>query len=91
MKKEKKRKMLHKNFFLYDSEMNRILNSAVIKLLCNRMFFLNESNENQLNFIYVAPDQLNSHLKMLYDKEKHNNKLYIVVVLYIVYNVFYTI
>lgn len=83
--------MLHKNFFLYDSEMNRILNSAVIKLLCNRMFFLNESNENQLNFIYVAPDQLNSHLKMLYDKEKHNNKLYIVVVLYIVYNVFYTI
>lgn len=91
MKKEKKRKMLHKNVFLYDSEMNRILNSAVIKLLCNRMFFLNESNENQLNFIYVAPDQLNSHLKMLYDKEKHNNKLYIVVVLYIVYNVFYTI
>lgn len=83
--------MLHKNVFLYDSEMNRILNSAVIKLLCNRMFFLNESNENQLNFIYVAPDQLNSHLKMLYDKEKHNNKLYIVVVLYIVYNVFYTI
>lgn len=83
--------MLHKNVFLYDSEMNRILNSAVIKLLCNRMFFLNESNENQLNFIYVAPDQLNSHLKMLYDKEKHNNKLYIVVVLYIVYNVLYTI
>lgn len=83
--------MLHKNVFLYDSEMNRILNSAVIKLLCNRMFFLNESNENQLNFIYVAPDQLNSHLKMLYDKEKHNNKLYIVVVLYTVYNVFYTI
>lgn len=83
--------MLHKNVFLYDSEMNRILNSAVIKLLCNRMFFLNESNENQLSFIYVAPDQLNSHLKMLYDKEKHNNKLYIVVVLYIVYNVFYTI
>lgn len=83
--------MLHKNVFFYDSEMNRILNSAVIKLLCNRMFFLNESNENQLNFIYVAPDQLNSHLKMLYDKEKHNNKLYIVVVLYIVYNVFYTI
>lgn len=83
--------MLHKNVFLYDSEMNRILNSAVIKLLCNRMFFLNESNENQLNFIYVAPDQLNSHLKMLYDKEKHNNKLYIVVVLYIIYNVFYTI
>lgn len=83
--------MLHKNVFLYDSEMNRILNSAVIKLLCNRMFFLNESNENQLNFISVAPDQLNSHLKMLYDKEKHNNKLYIVVVLYIVYNVFYTI
>lgn len=83
--------MLHKNVFLYDSEMNRILNSAVIKLLCNRMFFLNESNENQLNFIYVAPDQLNSHLKMLYDKEKHNNKLYIVVVLYIVYNVSYTI
>lgn len=83
--------MLHKNVFFYDSEMNRILNSAVIKLLCNRMFFLNESNENQLSFIYVAPDQLNSHLKMLYDKEKHNNKLYIVVVLYIVYNVFYTI
>lgn len=91
MKKEKKRKMLHKNGFLYDSEVNRILNSAVIKLLCNPMFFLNESNENQLNFIYVAPNQLNSHLKMLYDKEKHNNKLYIVVVLYIVYNVFYTI
>lgn len=67
------------------------MNSAVIKLLCNRIFFLNESNENQLNFIYVAPNQLNSHLKMLYDKEKHNNKLYIVVVLYIVYNVFYTI
>lgn len=83
--------MLHKNGFLYDSEVNRILNSAVIKLLCNRIFFLNESNENQLNFIYVAPNQLNSHLKMLYDKEKHNNKLYIVVVLYIVYNVFYTI
>lgn len=83
--------MLHKNVFLYDSEMNRILNSAVIKLLCNRIFFLNESNENQLNFIYVAPNQLNSHLKMLYDKEKHNNKLYIVVVQYIVYNVFYTI
>lgn len=83
--------MLHKNVFFYDSEMNRILNSAVIKLLCNRMFFLNESNENQLSFIYVAPDQLNSHLKMLYDKEKHNNKLYIVVVLYTVYNVFYTI
>lgn len=83
--------MLHKNGFLYDSEVNRILNSAVIKLLCNPMFFLNESNENQLNFIYVAPNQLNSHLKMLYDKEKHNNKLYIVVVLYIVYNVFYTI
>lgn len=83
--------MLHKNGFLYDSEVNRILNSAVIKLLCNPMFFLNESNENQLNFIYVAPNQLNSHLKMLYDKEKHNNKLYIVVVQYIVYNVFYTI
>lgn len=83
--------MLHKNGFLYDSEVNRILNSAVIKLLCNPMFFLNESNENQLNFIYVAPNQLNSHLKMLYDKQKHNNKLYIVVVLYIVYNVFYTI
>lgn len=62
--------MLHKNGFLYDSEVNRILNSAVIKLLCNRIFFLNESNENQLNFIYVAPNQLNSHLKMLYDKEK---------------------